>query len=79
MDDHRQFRWPERKNKVSDDEIATIFGESEETLRNADKKEITRLYRQKAKSLHPDKGGEQQEFIKLTAAYEELLNRKKAE
>lgn len=77
MDDHRQFRWPERKDKVSDDEIATIFGEAAETLRNADKKELTRLYRQKAKSLHPDKGGEQQAFIKLTAAYEELLNRKK--
>ena len=76
MDDHRQFRWPERKDTVSKDEIATVFEESEETLRQADKKEITRLYRQKAKSLHPDKGGDHEKFVRLTEAYEELLRSK---
>jgi DnaJ domain len=77
MDDHRQFRWPEKKNRVSEDEIATIFEEAEETLRQADKKEITRLYRQKAKSLHPDKGGNHEKFVRLTEAYEELLRSRK--
>ena len=76
QDQHRQFRWPERKNKVSKDEIATLFGESEETLRKADKKEITRLYRQNAKSIHPDTGGDHDDFVKLTEAYEELLRSK---
>jgi hypothetical protein len=76
QDQHRQFRWPERKNKVSGDEIATLFGESEETLHKADKQEITRLYRKKAKSLHPDTGGDHEEFVKLTEAYEELLRGK---
>jgi DnaJ domain len=76
MDDHRQFRWPERKSKVDKDDIATIFEESQETLRKADKKEITRLYRQKAKSLHPDKGGDHEKFVRLTEAYEELLRGK---
>ncbi len=70
---HRQFRWPDRKNTVSKDEMATLFGESKETLQKADKKEITRLYRQKAKSLHPDTGGEHEDFVKLTRAYEDLL------
>ena len=73
MDDHRQFRWPERKVTVSEDEMAILFGEDTETLRMANKKEITRLYRKKAKSMHPDTGGEQEEFIRLTTAYEELL------
>jgi len=73
QDQHRQFRWPKRKNSVSKDEIATLFGESKETLQKADKKEITRLYRQKAKTLHPDTGGDHEEFVKLTQAYEELL------
>ena len=77
MNDHRQFRWPDRKETVSEDEIASLFGEDAATLRQANKKEITRLYRKKAKSLHPDKGGEQQEFIRLTAAYEELLRNAK--
>ncbi len=76
QDQHRQFRWPERKDKVSKDEIATLFGESEETLEKADKKEITKLYRKKAKSLHPDTGGDHEEFVKLTQAYEELLRSK---
>lgn len=73
MDDHREFRWPERKKTMSEDEISTLFGVDAKTLRKANKKEITRLYRKKAKSLHPDTGGEQEEFIKLTTAYEELL------
>ena len=73
MNDHKQFRWPERKATVSADEMTTLFGEDAETLRKANKKEITRLYRKKAKSLHPDTGGEQEEFIRLTTAYEELL------
>ena len=76
MNDHRQFKWPARANRVSKDKISAIFEESEETLRNADKKEITRLYRQKAKSMHPDKGGDHEEFVRLTEAYEELLRGK---
>jgi hypothetical protein len=77
QDGHRQFRWPDRKDKVSDSEIATIFEVSEETLRSADKKEITRLYRLKAKSMHPDTGGDHEEFVRLTKAYEELLRNRK--
>ncbi|HID69527.1 MAG TPA: J domain-containing protein [Desulfobacterales bacterium] len=77
MNGHRSFKWPERKDRVSTDEVAAIFEESEETLRNADKKEITRLYRQKAKLLHPDKGGDHEKFVRLTKAYEELLRSKK--
>lgn len=76
QDQHRQFRWPEKKKSVSRDEIATIFEESEETLRKADKKELTRLYRQKAKSLHPDTGGGHEDFVRLTEAYEELMREK---
>jgi len=73
MNGHRQFRWPERKETVSENEMALLFGENAETLHKANKKELTRLYRKKAKSMHPDKGGDQEEFIRLTTAYEELL------
>lgn len=31
MDGHRSFKWPERKERVSSNEIASIFEESEET------------------------------------------------
>jgi curved DNA-binding protein CbpA len=37
------------------------------------KKELTRLYRKKAKDLHPDTGGDHQTFVELSEAYEKLL------
>lgn len=49
------------------------FGLSSEQLAGLRKKDLTRLYRQKAHELHPDKGGDTGEFIRLTAAYNELL------
>lgn len=77
MDGHRQFRWPKRKNKVSKDEISAIFEKSAEALRQLDKKALTKLFRQKAKSLHPDAGGNNEKFIRLSEAYKELLRSKK--
>jgi DnaJ-class molecular chaperone len=38
--------------------------------------ELTKLYRKKAKEMHPDKGGGHDSFIKLTAAYNEFLKNK---
>ncbi|MBU1056987.1 MAG: hypothetical protein KJ804_01510 [Proteobacteria bacterium] len=76
MNGHRQFRWPKKKSTVSKDEISSIFEESEETLHRLDKKELTKLFRKKAKALHPDTGGDHEKFVRLTEAYEELLHRK---
>ena len=40
--------------------------------RNADEDTIKRAYRQRARSLHPDAGGDEEEFKELTTAYEVL-------
>jgi hypothetical protein len=37
------------------------------------KRDLTRIYRQRAHELHPDKGGDTELFIRLTAAFEALL------
>lgn len=58
---------------MSRQQAFTIFGLSGEQLAGLRKKDLTRLYRQKAHELHPDKGGDTEQFILLTAAYEELL------
>jgi hypothetical protein len=50
-----------------------IFDLSGEQLAGMRKQDLTRIYRQKAHELHPDKGGDTEQFIRLTAAYEELL------
>ncbi len=59
--------------RMSRQQAFTIFGFSGEQLAGLRKKDLTRLYRQKAHELHPDKGGNTEQFILLTAAYEELL------
>ncbi|MBC8316861.1 MAG: hypothetical protein H8E41_03080 [Desulfobulbaceae bacterium] len=72
---HRQFRWPEKKS-MGEDEISKIFGETADTLRQMNTKDLTSLWRRKAKELHPDIGGEHEEFVRLTAAYKELRRSK---
>jgi molecular chaperone DnaJ len=42
--------------------------------RDADDETIKRAYRRKARELHPDTGGDEEEFKELTTAYEVLKN-----
>jgi hypothetical protein len=57
-------------------EALQVLGISKEKFDSMSRKEITRLYRRKAKRVHPDKGGEHDEFVRLTDAYEILLSKK---
>ena len=59
-------------NRVSRSQAMILFGLQSEDLARLTKKELARLYRLKAQKLHPDKGGEAEDFIRITAAYEEL-------
>jgi hypothetical protein len=56
--------------------IVEIFGVAAEDLKAMNKSELTKLYRQKAHELHPDKGGEHDAFVKLAEAYKQLLRGK---
>jgi DnaJ-class molecular chaperone len=38
--------------------------------------ELTRQYRRQAQRLHPDKGGCQTRFVRLTEAYRSLMRRR---
>ena len=58
---------------MSRQQAGMVFGLSSEQLAGLRKKDLIRLYRQKAHELHPDKGGDTGQFIRLTAAYEALL------
>ena len=40
-------------------------------------RELTRLFRLKAKKIHPDKGGEHENFLRLSEAYDRLMEIKK--
>ncbi|HHD63193.1 MAG TPA: J domain-containing protein [Desulfobulbaceae bacterium] len=62
-----------RSQRMSINKASTIFGVSRAELAAMDRKKLTGLYRKKAFKLHPDKGGDHDRFIELTAAYNELL------
>ncbi len=78
---HNDFRFYEKSyrassstnNQMSSNTAAEIFGLNSDEVMNMSKKELTSLYRQKAHSLHPDKGGDNDQFVELTEAYNELL------
>ncbi len=67
---------PRRSASVILDEASTMFGVKKDALRKMSKKSLTRIYRQMAQKLHPDKGGEKEKFVKLSEAYNELLKSK---
>lgn len=72
LDSHRQFRFPPRQGAMSMEEASGIFGEPAERLAKLSKRELRRLFRQKAKELHPDTGGDPETFIRLKEAFEGL-------
>ena len=77
MNSRREYRPPHRSKTVILKEASTIFGQTKENLNKMSPRELARLYRQRAQELHPDKGGDQDGFVKLTEAYHELLQTKK--
>ena len=56
---------------------SAAFGEPQDVLKKMNRKQFARLYRLKAQQLHPDKGGDHDEFVNLTDAYHALLKTKK--
>ena len=73
MNSHRKFSFPESKSTISMEDAGNILNVSAKDLNGMSKKELTRLYRKKAKDLHPDTGGDHQTFVELCEAYEKLL------
>lgn len=76
MAGHRQFKWPEQQAPASPEQISEVFGASYHNLKKMAGTELTRLYRQQALKLHPDKGGDHEQFIALTTAYKALMKAK---
>lgn len=72
----KRFYRPPSKAAVTITEVVEVFGVSEEDLKGMSKNDLTKLFRQKAHELHPDKGGEHEAFVRLAEAYKQLLNRK---
>ena len=75
MNRHRTYR-PPKKVRLNMAEASRLFGTTWESLRQMDSNTFTRLYRKQALKFHPDQGGSQEIFVKLTKLYENLMKKK---
>ena len=75
MNRHRAYR-PPKKVRLNMAEASRLFETPWENLRQMDGNTFTRLYRKQALKFHPDKGGSQKKFIKLTKLYRNLMKKK---
>jgi hypothetical protein len=75
MNRHRSYR-PPKKVRLNMAEAVRLFGTTWEKLRQMDSNTFTRLYRKQAFKFHPDQGGSQKTFVKLTKLYENLMKKK---
>ncbi|MBI5557080.1 MAG: hypothetical protein HY885_05535 [Deltaproteobacteria bacterium] len=76
LNSHRQFRFPQKNKPMDMNKASEIFGEPAESLAKMNDRELTRLYRRRAKELHPDTGGEHDKFVRLKEAFEALLRKR---
>ena len=76
MNHRRTYRAPVPQPTVSMETACRLFGKTEEILMKMSRRELARLYRRRARDLHPDRGGQAPQFIKLTEAYKSLQRRK---
>lgn len=76
MDSRRRFAPPKSSRRMSMSEAATVFGVSRAELSSMGLGKLKRLFRKKARELHPDIGGDHEAFIELATAYQELSRTK---
>jgi len=76
----RQFTWGAQgfsrsagKASLSIDEACQRLGLTTSDFDRMGRAELTKHYRLQAKKLHPDRGGDHEEFIRMAEAYESLL------
>ncbi|MFZ5798412.1 MAG: J domain-containing protein [Desulfobulbus sp.] len=76
MDSRRRFAPPRSTGRVTLAAAATVFGISRAELTDLGRKELKKLFRKKARELHPDQGGDHERFIALAEAYQDMLRTK---
>lgn len=76
MRSRRSFRFPQQPGPTMGLKAAAqTLGLAVEDLKKMDPTLLTRHYRKMAIKLHPDQGGNQDQFIKVTEAYQSALQR----
>ena len=76
-DQHRSFSFPKKGVVLDGQEAQILFGVSKVELEDMSRSQLTVLYRKLAHEHHPDKGGEHDDFVRLTEIYKSILKTKK--
>lgn len=74
MNRHRFYRPVQPGKALNFDEAGEVLGLKKEALKTMTRSELSRQYRRLAQKHHPDAGGEHENFVKLTEAYQRLMN-----
>ena len=71
------FRRPRpRPKKIIPERVRGLFGLSMDEIRRLSRREFARVFRKKAMSMHPDKGGDHDAFVELLETYKRLVTAK---
>jgi hypothetical protein len=76
MNNRRDYTPRTGMRKVTLEEAGRLFGVGKEEIQNMSRSELAKRYRQLALKLHPDQGGHQDTFIRLTTAYHDIMKTK---
>lgn len=74
MSRQRVFR-PGPQKSVSTRNACKLFNLTQQDLATLTRQRLTRLYRKRARQVHPDTGGSHEKFVELNLAYESLLEK----
>jgi hypothetical protein len=73
----RRHRSPKTQPAISNQEALDAFGLDDATFQQMSRRDLIRLFRSRAKQIHPDTGGNHDAFIRLNEAFACLLPRKR--
>lgn len=74
MNDFR--RLPPRPKPVEPERVRELFGLTMAEIGRMSKREFARVFRKKAMSMHPDKGGDHDAFVELLETYKRMIRGK---
>ncbi len=77
MNDFR--RLPPPPKPVSPERVRELFGLGMAEIRGLSRREFARVFRKKAMSMHPDKGGSHEAFVELLETYKRIVTSKPEE
>ncbi len=74
MNDFRHHR--PRPKPVAPERVRELFGMGMSEIRGMTRREFARVFRKKAMSMHPDKGGDHDAFVELLETYKRIVSSK---